>query len=884
MKPVRRHQQPAQSRRAQHGRMSAKPSALLLALLRRSRWLWLGWFEARWQAHQNWRVARRTPRADRPMLESLEPKLLLSADLMPADHAVMPVIERQVDLPTPRSAADTVASAHPLALRATILATPAATAAPSVTITGPGTGQLVAQGTGFLLQLSGTTSASGVSIVNPAGGQLALTGITTSSAVGALSLANADLSGAASFAGSVASLTVGRVSGAALNIPGTADFSLKAGAVTDSLLIARGSNVSVNVASWTSSAAGASRIEAAGLKSLVVAGEFSANVLLSGVASGFTLTSVQISGAISGGLWSVHGRAGALSAGSTAAALRMNISGTVVAFTTTGDASGELAMSALQLLQVGGSMRGMRLLIGADLGDDAALGGSAANADSFKPGTLARVRVTGDVVDSKIYISIDPVNGVYGDGNDVQLGTPVQRLQELVVGGKLLGSTNIVAPLFPTSVRVGGQTLDPATLAALSTTPPDRIAPVIASFALAPASDTGVAGDNHTTATPVSLIGTTEASARLSLSRTGSAAVLATAVAAADGSFSFTGIALNLGDNAFTLNAADAAGNSSQVSLTVSRDAIPDTTPPALSAALVNDTGANASDGLTSDARFAGTTSDNLAVTQLLAALDPNATTALTDLSTLLQAGGAFALSRSQLDSLAGGTLAQGAHSLRLVAKDAAGNATTLNLAFTLDSQAPTLTGFGLAAASDTGTLGDNRTSASVVTLVGQTETGAALTLRAKGSSAVLGSAVAAADGGFSLGGIALALGSNDFDLSWTDAAGNTGTAALAVVREAVVSTDTTPPTVTAKLQNDTGSSASDAVTNDPTPFHSSFFIKIGWTIWSEYLWIMVRNFVPFSRSSCPSRRCRVIAVPRVARSTISMANSPPPSDSQLTP
>ena len=64
---------------------------------------------------------------------------------------------------------------------------------------------------------------------------------------------------------------------------------------------------------------------------------------------------------------------------------------------------------------------------------------------------------------------------------------------------------------------------------------------------LDPASDTGVAGNNRTEAATVTLTGITQANANLTLVATG-----ATTTAAADGSYSFTGVPLALGAN--TLN------------------------------------------------------------------------------------------------------------------------------------------------------------------------------------------------------------------------------------------------------------------------------------------------------------------------------------------
>ena len=86
---------------------------------------------------------------------------------------------------------------------------------------------------------------------------------------------------------------------------------------------------------------------------------------------------------------------------------------------------------------------------------------------------------------------------------------------------------------------------------------------------LDPASDTGVAGNNRTEAATVTLTGLTQANANLTLVETG-----ATTTAAADGSYSFTGVPLALGSN--TLNVTATVGTESRtVSLTVVRNSAP---------------------------------------------------------------------------------------------------------------------------------------------------------------------------------------------------------------------------------------------------------------------------------------------------------------------
>ena len=403
---------------------------------------------------KNWRAARQADhaQAQRMHFEALEPRLLMSADLNPVPLAEQYPAVADLQQVLQRIQALTVALNQ-------VVDGDGTTA--SVSLTGPGSAQLLAQAGGFQLILTGTDATSKLSLVTSGGdGRITLSGISTDSAMGDLALANADLRGNAQFVGAVGSLTLGRVQ--------------------DSTISAPSANLAIVASDVSAATPGASKIIAAGLRSLTVAGAMDADLALSGAGvAGYVMGNVKVGGAIGGGLWSVHGRASAIAAASTGPAWRLNISSTLVQFATSGDASGTMALAGLQLLQLGGSARGLTVLIGADLGDDAALGGTGANADRFAAGTLARLRVTGDVVDSRFYISVDPVNGIYADGNDQQLGTPVQRIQELIVGGQLKGSTSIIAPVFPTLVRINGASLNPAAVPNLATTPADTAAPVL---------------------------------------------------------------------------------------------------------------------------------------------------------------------------------------------------------------------------------------------------------------------------------------------------------------------------------------------------------------------------------------------------------------------
>src|SRR5207248_9934075 len=111
-------------------------------------------------------------------------------------------------------------------------------------------------------------------------------------------------------------------------------------------------------------------------------------------------------------------------------------------------------------------------------------------------------------------------------------------------------------------------------------------------------------GDHQTTFATVALGGQTDPNTPVVLLESG-----ATMTADGTGAFTFTGVALALGANPFTVRATDVAGNSSEFATTITR-LQGDVTPPEITAALTHDTGANATDGLTFDPALAGTVTD----------------------------------------------------------------------------------------------------------------------------------------------------------------------------------------------------------------------------------------------------------------------------------
>jgi len=206
---------------------------------------------------------------------------------------------------------------------------------------------------------------------------------------------------------------------------------------------------------------------------------------------------------------------------------------------------------------------------------------------------------------------------------------------------------------------------------------------------------------------------------------------------------------------------------------------------PSMSIALVSDTGASASDGITSQDALTGVTAAYAVV-------------ALTDGGKAL---GTVTANASGTWSFTPASLAQGAHSVT-ASSVILGSTVSSTLAFTYDTIAPVPS---VALTVDTGTSATDKVTANT-SLGGTAEAGGVVTI--SDGATVLGTATANAAGAWSFAPTGLAAGAHTITAATTDLAGNTGKATLTFTYMAAA------PALTAGLQKDTGTSASDGVTS----------------------------------------------------------------------
>jgi hypothetical protein len=323
-------------------------------------------------------------------------------------------------------------------------------------------------------------------------------------------------------------------------------------------------------------------------------------------------------------------------------------------------------------------------------------GGTLRNLSLTTASSVTSFVTRGEVADSVIRIGVNPVNGVFDDGNDT-LAANNRITKTLTIGGRLTGTSQIIAGGFPKQVKIAGQKLKPATVPQLRTQPVDLIAP-------------------------------------------------------------------------------------------------------ALTAALAHDTGTSAGDRLTRDSTVAGTVTDVGGFASLKGGFDGTPEGSFVDLTAAVGGDGRFSLDPARLDAVAGGKLADGAHTLHLVALDKAGNrAPPVDIEFTLDATGPAAPALSLAA--DTGTSASDRLTSQGTLNVTGLETGASVEFSTDGGKSWTSTFTPAE-------------GNNSVQVRQTDVAGNAGAASAAFT----FILDTAAPAAPGLgLANDTGLSAGDRITRDGT-------------------------------------------------------------------
>lgn len=233
----------------------------------------------------------------------------------------------------------------------------------------------------------------------------------------------------------------------AIDIRGTGvntDFEL--GKVTNLVLTTASGIDSLLVSSWTDSDTALDRVQARWIARLTSTGNFQAGLQLSGRPGGArTLDAVTIGGTASKGAWRVVGRGGDWSFRGVAASWSGSVRNNLPSLTVRTNFHGVIAARAITTIMIGG-LRSAHILAGAYLGNDARLGGTGADADSYGGGTIGTLKVFGTVVNSIVGAGLDPVDGVFKNGNDVLRSG---QINSVVVNRTASASSRFLARRYP---------------------------------------------------------------------------------------------------------------------------------------------------------------------------------------------------------------------------------------------------------------------------------------------------------------------------------------------------------------------------------------------------------------------------------------------------
>jgi hypothetical protein len=261
--------------------------------------------------------------------------------------------------------------------------------------------------------------------------------------------------------------------------------------------------------------------------------------------------------------------------------------------------------------------------------------------------------------------------------------------------------------------------------------------------------DTGSSSTDNITSNPA-LTGTAPANTTVTLTQ-----------ASAAGVWTFTPSGLSQGSN--TIVATDGTASAS---LTFTYDSIP----PAVTEALVSDTGSSSTDKITADDALTGTGDPNLVVT-------------LTEGVTFL---GTTTANGSGVWTFTPASLAQGTNTIVATETDIAGNTGTASLTFTYDSVPPTVTE---SLVNNIGTGGQNVSTNGALT--GTADPNAVVTL-SEGTTA-LGTTTASASGVWTFTPTGLSQGTNTIVASETNVAGVTGSASLTFTLQGTTAATSVP-------------------------------------------------------------------------------------------
>ncbi|MEQ1845256.1 MAG: ELWxxDGT repeat protein, partial [Nitrospira sp.] len=159
-----------------------------------------------------------------------------------------------------------------------------------------------------------------------------------------------------------------------------------------------------------------------------------------------TLNDIQTAGSVA-----------SFTAGTTDVNGTVAINGTITTLTLGDVLGGTVAAKSITTFTAR-NLTNAKLYIGTTLGQDGKLGGTSTNLDTYGLGRLQALVLTGSMTGSTVRVSVNPVDGIFGNGNDrFVTGTPT-GIGSIKIQGTLSADSRFITPTKPSTYLLAGQT------------------------------------------------------------------------------------------------------------------------------------------------------------------------------------------------------------------------------------------------------------------------------------------------------------------------------------------------------------------------------------------------------------------------------------------
>lgn len=343
------------------------------------------------------------------------------------------------------------------------------------TWSGPGTGTVTKNMDGsFNVTIENSTAASNMGVVVAGGdGQANIKTLTIPGSFGSIGMTSVNITGSVSVGGTLGRLearnsfgTPGGM-GNSITVTGVGvDTVFKFALVANTSITTNSGIAELALSSkWSDNDSTPDIITAPYLTKLTVNGNFAAGLRLSsssGPNATPTLGSATITGQAGTNSWWVNGRAGEIKVASTNVFFSASFAGIVALFQTTlADMRGVIASPKFNAVTIAGTVNTGWILGGASLGRDGKLGGAGPNADAYGPGQVLNISIGNKVLRGIIAAGLDPVDGIFDNGNDIIKGGLGAKLGFLTIARTTTLTSRFLAGSFVGTMSINGAAVNP---------------------------------------------------------------------------------------------------------------------------------------------------------------------------------------------------------------------------------------------------------------------------------------------------------------------------------------------------------------------------------------------------------------------------------------